>query len=181
MKEKEIIELIIQRDERGIKELQIHYGPLIRYIIAPILKNTHDQEECFSEVTVKIWDKIHQYDADRGSWAVWVTSISRNTALNRLRQTESTVSIEEIPIEIASSAPTPEEALIQKEQENILKKALNQLSAKDRSLFYRKYYYLQSTAQIAAELSMTERAVEGKLYRIRKRLKALLGGDGFEQ
>ena len=35
-------------------------------------------------------------------------------------------------------------------------------------LFYRKYYYLQPTAQIAAELGMTERAVEGRLYRLKK-------------
>lgn len=43
--------------------------------------------------------------------------------------------------------------------------------------FYRKYYYLQSTAQIARELGMTERAVEGKLYRLKKKLRNLLGGD----
>ncbi|MFR0796033.1 MAG: sigma factor-like helix-turn-helix DNA-binding protein [Oscillospiraceae bacterium] len=45
-------------------------------------------------------------------------------------------------------------------------------------MFYRKYYYLQSTAQIAAELGMTERAVEGRLYRLKKRLRTMLGGDG---
>ena len=54
--------------------------------------------------------------------------------------------------------------------------ALMQLSFQDRTLFYRKYYYLQPTAQIAAELGMTERAVEGKLYRIKKRLRDRLGG-----
>ena len=57
------------------------------------------------------------------------------------------------------------------------REALDKLSAWDRALFYRKYYYLQSTARIAAELGTTERAVEGKLYRIRKRLQTLLGGD----
>ena len=52
------------------------------------------------------------------------------------------------------------------------------LGQNDRALFYRKYYYLQSTAQIAAELGMTERAVEGRLYRLKKRLRTMLGGDG---
>ncbi|WP_417176253.1 sigma factor-like helix-turn-helix DNA-binding protein [Anaerotignum sp.] len=36
---------------------------------------------------------------------------------------------------------------------------------------------MQSTAQIARELGMTERAVEGKLYRLKKKLRNLLGGD----
>ena len=30
----------------------------------------------------------------------------------------------------------------------------------------------------AAELGMTERAVEGRLYRLKKRLRTMLGGDG---
>ena len=58
-----------------------------------------------------------------------------------------------------------------------MQKALGTLSQTDRRLFYRKYYYLQSTARIAAELSTTERAVEGRLYRIRKKLQKQLGGD----
>ena len=47
----------------------------------------------------------------------------------------------------------------------------------DRNLFYRKYYYLQSTAQMAAELGLTERGVEGRLHRLRKRLRKELGGE----
>jgi RNA polymerase sigma-70 factor (ECF subfamily) len=46
-------------------------------------------------------------------------------------------------------------------------------------LFYRKYYYRQSTAQIAAELGMTQRSVEGRLYRIKQKLRKRLGGDGY--
>ena len=34
------------------------------------------------------------------------------------------------------------------------------------------------TAQTAAELGLTERAVEGKLYRLKKRLRKSLGGEG---
>ncbi|MBR6567822.1 MAG: sigma-70 family RNA polymerase sigma factor [Clostridia bacterium] len=58
-----------------------------------------------------------------------------------------------------------------------MQNALNKLSRKERELFYRKYYYLQSTAQIARELSATERAVEGKLYRIKRKLRRELGGE----
>ena len=56
--------------------------------------------------------------------------------------------------------------------------ALTRLGQNDRALFYRKYYYLQSTAQIAAELGMTARAVEGRLYRLKKQLRRMLGGEG---
>ena len=67
--------------------------------------------------------------------------------------------------------------MIQKERIQILQQALAALSPKDRNLVYRKYYYLQSTARMAAELGLTERAVEGRLYRIRQKLQKQLGGD----
>ena len=59
----------------------------------------------------------------------------------------------------------------------VLAQALAGLKTRDRDLFYRKYYYLQSTDRIAAELGTTPRAVEGRLYRIRKKLQAQLGGE----
>ena len=36
---------------------------------------------------------------------------------------------------------------------------------------------LPSTAQIALELGLTERAVEGRLYRLKRQLRKLPGGD----
>ena len=46
----------------------------------------------------------------------------------------------------------------------------------DRKIFYRRYY-LQPVSQIAAELGLSQRAVEGRLYRLRNRLRQELGGD----
>ena len=67
--------------------------------------------------------------------------------------------------------------MLRKEQQKILRSAIGKLVDMDQILFYRKYYYLQSTAQIALETGLSERAVEGRLYRIKKRLRTLLGGD----
>lgn len=180
MHEKEIIELILGRDEKGLSLLQTYYSPLMRYIVSPILKDKREQEECISEITMKIWDNIQFFDSTKGSWNAWITAISRNAALSRARKIRHAVSTEDIPIDLPSPDPTPEEALILKERQEMLIKALNQLSQKDRAIFYRKYYYLQSTAQIALEMSSTQRAVEGRLYRIKKRLRKELGGDEYE-
>ncbi len=180
MHEKETIELIMGHDEKGLKLLQTYYQPLIRYIVLPILKDSREQEECVSEITMKIWNNIQNFDSSKGSWNAWITAISRNSALSRARKIKPTISTEDIPLDLPSPDPTPEEALLQKEREQMLVKALGNLSPKDKALFYRKYYYMQSTAQIAAELGTTERAVEGKLYRIKNKLRKLLGGDDYE-
>lgn len=161
-------------------DLLLHYGPLMRYIIAPILPNPQDREDCLSEVTLRIWEKIDQFDPRRGSWNAWLTAITRNTALNHARKAQGS-SAEELPEDTPAAGHTPEEAVLQRERQEAVRDALERLPYRDRILFYRKYYYMQPTAQIAAELGMTERAVEGKLYRLKKQLRKMLGGEGHAQ
>ena len=161
-------------------DLLLHYGPLMRYIIAPILPNPQDREDCLSEVTLRIWEKIDQFDPRRGSWNAWLTAITRNTALNHARKALGS-SAEELPEDTPAAGHTPEEAVLQRERQEAVRGALERLPYRDRILFYRKYYYMQPTAQIAAELGMTERAVEGKLYRLKKQLRKMLGGEGHAQ
>lgn len=180
MKDKEIVKLILSRDENGLKEFLKHYTPLIRYIISPILPDFSDREECLSEIALTVWDKISFFDREKGSFTAWLTVISRNTAINRKRKIKPSVSTEDISKELPSSLPTPEETALQKEKEKALSDALRTLSEKELTLFYRKFYYMQSVSQIAAEMSMTERAVEGRLYRIKRKLRKAMGGDENE-
>lgn len=177
MREQEIIDLLLRHDEHGMEALLQYYGPLLRYMIASILPDPQDQEDCLSEVLMRVWDKIEQFDHSRGSWNAWLTVLARNAALNRARKAQAASCTQTLPENSASAEPTPEEIVIRREREEYLRHAFMLLSSKERMLIYRKYYYLQSTAQIARELGTTERAVEGKLYRIKKRLRKMLGGD----
>ena len=179
MQENTVEWLLLEKNEQGMDALLLHYGPLMRYIIAPILQNPQDREDCLSEVSMRVWEKIGQFDGEKGSFHAWLTAITRNTALNHARRASGS-SAEELSESTPSPELSPEEALLKKERQEALKTALSRLSYKDRLLFYRKYYYRQSTAQIAAELGMTERAVEGKLYRLKKQLRKSLGGEVCE-
>lgn len=178
MQGSDIIELLAKQDPKAAEELLCHYGPLMRYVIAPIVSNEQDQEECLSEAVLRIFDKFHLYDPERGSWTAWITAVTRSVALNKARAAKSRFETEEISLETPSPDLTPEEQLLRRERQNELRDAISQLPQKGRLIFYRKYYYLQTTAQIASEIGMTERAIEGRLYRIKKRLRKLLGGDG---
>ena len=176
MKEQEIISMIRLRDEKGMEELLRHYGPLMRYIIAPILQNPEDREECLSDAAMRVWNRIEQFDPERGKWTAWLTAIARNTALNRARKNAADTA-QEIPPETPSQEISPEESVLKKERHVALNRAINQLSSNEQTLFYRKYYYMQSTEQIASEMGLSLRAVEGKLYRIKKKLRKILGGE----
>ena len=55
------------QEQEIMDDLLKHYGPLMRYIIAPIVKNPQDQEDCLSEVITRVWEKSEQFDEERGS------------------------------------------------------------------------------------------------------------------
>lgn len=111
MREREIAGLLRDKHPDGMQQLLLHYGPLIRYIIAPIVPDAHDREDCFSEVTLRIWEKADRFAPQRGSWKAWLTAVTRNTAYNFARQTARRGE-GELPEHAPSPAPDPEEALL---------------------------------------------------------------------
>ena len=86
MQENTVERLLLEKNEQGMDALLLHYGPLMRYIIAPILQNPQDREDCLSEVSMRVWEKIGQFDGEKGSFHAWLTAITRNTALNHARR-----------------------------------------------------------------------------------------------
>lgn len=177
MKGTDLIGRLQRQEEGSLDDLLLHHGPLLRYVIAPIVQDAQEREDCLSEVLMTIWQRSGQYNTQLGSWEAWLTAVARNAALNHRRRLARHQGAEELPEDMPATEPGPEELLLQKERQEALLRALERLPGRDRLLFYRKYYYQQSTAQIAAELSLTERAVEGRLYRLKKTLRKNLGGE----
>lgn len=175
MKDEELIKMLIEGKEGAAEALMNQYGAMIHYIINPIVVNTQDREECYSDVILRVLDKVEQFTGSPARFKGWLTTLTRNVAINKVRGKRIEQESEEMLKNIPSKGPTPEESLLkielQKEVNHILN---NSLRRQEQELVYRRFFYEQSIAQIAGEMGMTERAVEGKLYRVRKKLKDII-------
>ena len=158
----------------GTEALLRQYGPLLRYVIGGILPDPQDAEDCFSEVSLALWQKLERFDPEKGPLSGWLTAVARNTALNHLK---ARIRREKHQSEEPAEVLTPEQEVLRKERAEQLRAAVTRLPEAERKLFYRRYYYLQPVSQIAVELGLSQRAVEGRLYRLRQRLRQELGGD----
>lgn len=179
MEERTLIQMLLRRDDQAISMLELHYGPLIRYIITPILPDKRDRDEVFSDILLRVWERIDRFDPAQGSWTGWLAVLSRNAAIDRLRRVPP--SSGEIPETLPASDPDPEGQLLLKERRQALLNGIRTLTYEEQTIFCRKYYYRQSTGQIASEYGTTERAIEGRLYRIRKKLQKQLGGGFLDE
>lgn len=178
MDDTELINLLCSRDEHGMEQFIKQYGKLVRYVIHGVLRNARDEEECFNEICILLWEKSASFDESKGKFSTWITVIARNTALSMRKkimhhESEKAYEAEKGQNEMES----PEDLILRNEKAERLKSAINRLDNDEKNLFFRKYYYMQPIKQIATESGMTERSVEGKLYRLRKRLQKELGGD----
>lgn len=176
MEDVRLIRALQARQDGAMEQLQRLYTPLLRYIIAPILTDERDREECLSDVLLRVWDSIGTFDPGKAALTTWLTHLARNAALNRRRANERCREGGGLDETMADAADGPEQSLLKAEAARALWAAVERLGRRDRELFLRKYYYYQPTAQIAAELGLTLRAAEGRLYRIRRHLREELGG-----
>ena len=174
MQNDQTVQLIRERNEKGMQSLLKHYGPLMRYVAEPILENASDCEELLQDVALRIWERIDCYDEAKARFSTWVTTITRNAALDKLKRRCETESYEELSDQIPAESGDPEAEAIKIDAQAAVRAALDKLSDSDRALAYRRYWYMQPISRIAAETGLTERAVEGRLYRIRVKLAEML-------
>ena len=95
-----------------------------------------------------------------------------------MRDSRLTCALQELQ-EILPNGEDPEQLLEGSLIRQTLNAFLHTLSKKDRYLFLRRYYYLDTCRQIAREAGMTESAVSTRLGRLRRMLKALLRKEGI--
>lgn len=175
----DIVKLLKKKDQKAIVLLEERYEKLIRYIAGTILADRDDSiDECVNDVYMKVWMHGAGYDYKKASFKTYIKAITRNTALNYLRKAkiweehEDSEQYETIQDEYMDYRMGPEDKVVQKEEVQILEEVLKSMKKKDRVLVLRRFYYLQSSRQIALAMKMTENAVDSKLSRLRKKIKS---------
>ena len=174
----DIIELLVARDQRGVELIMERYEKLIRYIATTILPEWETSvEECVNDVYMKLWLHGAEYDYEKASFKTYMSAITRNTALNyrkkigRIEAVEHKEDADTLLEEYIDYSQNPEQAVITQEDVQALNHILSTLKKKDREMILRRFYYLQSTKQIAEAMSISENAVDSRLSRLRKKIK----------
>ena len=88
----------------------------------------------------------------------------------RLEELEGLDESDTIQSEYIDYRQNVEQQMIFQEEVQALNRILRELKKKDKELVLRRFYYLQSTRQIAAAMEMSENAVDSKLSRLRKKI-----------
>ncbi|MBR3045311.1 MAG: sigma-70 family RNA polymerase sigma factor [Oscillospiraceae bacterium] len=185
MHDSEILRLFAARCERAIAETEQKYGRECRRLAVRILGSDEDAEECFSDALMKAWSTIPPQQPD--SLAAYLHVITRNLALNRrkensrLRRGGGTVPA--VLDELADCIPAAETVEAAYDERSFLRRLerfLDTLKPDARKIFVRRYWYVNSTREIAEMYRMSESKVRVSLTRTRRKLKTYLEKEDAE-
>ena len=87
--EKHIVELLEERNEKAISLLYEHYGDTLYGVAHKVLRDEELAQDVLQESFVKIWKKSDSYDSTKAKLFTWLFRITRNTAIDKLRSTNT--------------------------------------------------------------------------------------------
>ncbi len=70
-------------------ELYDQYGGLLFAVILRAVSNQATAEDLLQEAFLRIWNRIHTFDAERGRLEGWIVTVARNRAIDYLRSTRN--------------------------------------------------------------------------------------------
>lgn len=175
MSDRELVARLFERSEAALEQLVKQYGGQCTAVIRRIVSDERDTEECINDVWLAVWNSIPPQCPD--CLGAYVCRLARNIAINRYRYNSRSKRDNRFDImlsELGDCIPAREEDDGQGELAEMLSRSLTQLDAVSRVLFVRRYFYMETVAELAARYGMRENAVSVKLFRARKKLKKLL-------
>ncbi len=80
------LEAVAQGDQDALRQLVLLTQSRLRAIAYRLLDDVGETDEVVQDVYLTVWDKAARYDAGRAHGMAWLTVITRNRSLDRLRQ-----------------------------------------------------------------------------------------------
>lgn len=179
--DKQLVELVLKGDNRAFEYLFTRYREAISRLFAqrlgPTSASPDDADDLLQETFIKVYMNLHRYSPEY-TFGQWLYTIARNTFIDYMRRRSDDMPIDDRFRSPASTAPTPEESVINLQQRSQIEDYLCYLTPRYRRLFELRFYDECSYEEIAERLSLPLGTVKTGIHRMRERMCRLIAeGD----
>ena len=161
------------------KVVEDYYGYI--YMIVKNIKSIgileEDMEEIISDVFLALW-KNYESLTEETKIKPYLAGIAKNVLKNKYRKTKIDYPISDYEEQLVSPY-TLEIISEEREQNEMIKKSLNNLKQEEYQIFMAFYYENKKIREIAQKLDVSESKVKVILHRLRKELKEQLKKGGY--
>ena len=183
-RDKDLLRRIAQKDPVALSLLYDQYNRLLFGLLISILKKKTEAEDILQEVFSNILEKADQFDPDRGTGYTWIVSLTRNKGIDRLRskvykeQKKQSTSLDNDDVyhPLYSSENNPLEDTILSDRADMVRKALQQISEKQRKVIEISYFSGLSQSEISEEYDIPLGTVKTRMRDGMMKLRDILSG-----
>lgn len=175
MEDERIIALYFAKDEAAIEETRRKYGAYCFATANRIIRDSSDAEECVNDTYLHAWNAIPPAKPD--NLKLFLAKIARNLAIDRCRHTRAEL-LCELEECLPAGSDTEGEAMA-RELGGAVNAFLFTLAERDCNIFLRRYFFAESTEEIAKKYGVRASNVLLILSRTRQKLKKYLEAKGF--
>lgn len=180
--DQQIIQMLVNRNELAIKELNQKYGGFATVICKNAGLNREDTQECVNDTCFGVWNSIPPNMPE--NLKAYTAKITRRTAIDKIRSNTRKKRNKELDVLLCELENCiPSNSSVQKEFEsketiNLINNWLKSIDEQTRNLFISRYFCMESIKSLAKKYDLSQTAVTTKLYRSRNSLKSYLTESG---
>lgn len=169
------------RDREAFATLFDHYAPRLSTYLQKLGAEPALSEEITQDAMTALWRKAEQFDPAKSSVGTWLYRIARNRRIDLLRRARGgEIGIEETAQPV-DEAPRPDEALVSRQRDTLIQRALKVLPAEQLSLVRLAFYEGRSHSEIANETGLPLGTVKSRIRLAFGRLRRRLEDDGVTE
>lgn len=177
-------------DVSAFERLVRKYEKYVCTTVYSVVRNYDDSLDIAQEVFLKLYHNIGSFK-EESSFSSWLYRIAKNSALDFLRKERNTrqnISLvtessdgEEVQMEIAdtSDKSSPEASMLQKERNELLYSALNELSDEHKEIILLRDINGYAYEEITGILGIEQGTVKSRLFRARENLRKILSEKNY--
>lgn len=181
--DEELMERLGYRDLGAFRALYDRYGNLVYSAALRVVRDAQIAEDMVQEIFLRIWRRPDSYVAQRGRFVTWLTSVTRNRAVDEIRSRgrryrHETASPEEQERELP--APDRNDPALRAElsdQRRLILAALAQIPAEQRQIIELAYFGGLTQQEIAERLSQPLGTVKTRIRLGMQKLRAALTAE----
>lgn len=150
-----IAENLRRGDPAGLAAAYDRYGAIAFSLIVRITRDSSAAEDLVQELFLRLWNRIHDFDGQRGSLNVWLLAIARNIAIDYIRSSHSRFLTRMQPLEKtdhSSISYKPSEVDSILDNSKAIRDAFSALNVNQRRVIEMAYFQGFSQSEIAVRL-----------------------------
>ncbi len=140
---------------KAMNDLYDRYGRLAYSLIYRIVRNPSTAGDLVHETLLRVWNRVHSFDAERGALGAWVLTVARNRAIDHLRSVDGRMeasAIELDQLERPGLFAKLDSTALAIDRMRRLKSAFEKLTPTQREVIELAYYEGMSQTEMAERL-----------------------------